>query len=325
MPDAAATEGTVLTLQRMSTDDGPGIRTTVFLKGCTLTCSWCHNPESIDAAPRIVWNGERCMACHTCVAVCPEGALVAGDGGIVHDPAACRVCETCTAECPTGAMELLGTRWGIDALVRELAKDRAFFEQSGGGVTLSGGEPAMQLEFVTEVLDACHDQGLHTVVDTCGMCSERRLRDMASRADLVLYDLKLMDSEAHQRHAGQPNQRILENARALARMVAEGPRPGGMWVRTPLIPGITDGEDNLRRLGAFIADELGDAVQRWDLCAFNNLCEGKYRRLGWTWGFADERLLTDDELGRLGAVARASGVDPDIVQTSGATRLEQGT
>ena len=260
---ADAPEGIVLTLQRMSTDDGPGIRTTVFLKGCSLSCSWCHNPESIDLAPRVVWNGERCMGCHTCVGVCPEQGITEGPERLELDPERCRLCDTCTDECPTGAMELLGKRWSVDDLVRELAKDRAYYDQSGGGVTLSGGEPALQTEFVAAVLDACRAEGLHTTLDTCGMCSERRLRELATRADLVLFDLKLMDPAAHREHAGQTNERILDNARALGQLVAAGPRPAGVWVRTPLIPGVTDGDDNVRAVGGFIADALDGAVHRY--------------------------------------------------------------
>ncbi len=318
-----AATGTVLTLQRMSTDDGPGIRTTVFLKGCPLACTWCHNPESIDLAPRVVWNGERCIGCRTCVEVCPEHAIVAGEDGIEPDPGPCTLCGTCTDECPSGAMERLGTEWTAGALVRELGKDRAYFSQSGGGVTVSGGEPALQLDFVAAVLDGCREDGLHTVLDTCGAVSERRLRALATRADLVLYDLKLIDSAAHRTHTGQPNERVLANAKLLRELVERGPRPAGVWVRTPLIPGVTATADNVRGIGAFVAAELDGAVQRWDLCAFNNLCEGKYRRLGRPWTFADTALMSEDELEQLGDTARRSGVDPAIVHTSGMTRAER--
>jgi pyruvate formate lyase activating enzyme len=308
---------TVLNIQRMSTEDGPGIRTTVFLKGCTLTCSWCHNPESIASRPQLVWNGGSCIGCHGCLEVCPTGALQAGEAGITPDRELCEVCGACTEECPSNALELLGQPWTVDALTTEVAKDRPYFARSAGGVTVSGGEPGVQAPFVAAFLRACQEQGLHTVLDTCGACSTEALMSMAEHADLVLYDVKLADEAAHAEYAGRHNREVLDNLDALARSGAD------LWIRTPLIPGITATADNVRAVGRIVADRAADRVERWELCAFNNLCEHKYTRLGLPWTLAGAPLLTRDQLDRLCEVARLSGVNPERVHVTGAARLEE--
>jgi pyruvate formate lyase activating enzyme len=309
---------TVLNIQRMSTEDGPGIRTTVFFKGCTLACDWCHNPESIDARPETVWHSERCIGCHTCDDVCVHGGLVRGAGGIDIDRTTCQRCGGCADECPALALEQLGTRWALDDLVHEVAKDRPYFARSGGGVTASGGEPAVQADFVTAFLAACRETGLHTVLDTCGVASADALLAMAHQADLVLYDLKLVDDEVHRAHTGAGNGRVLDNLRALA----ADPEAGELWIRTPLIPGITATGDNVGAIARLLRDELGGRVARWELCAFNNLCQHKYERLGRSWSYRGEPLMTRGELDRLGEVAREAGLDIDVVQVTGMARRE---
>lgn len=317
---AKPTKARVLNIQRMSTEDGPGIRTTVFFKGCTLACDWCHNPESISPKPQTVWNGEGCLACNTCVAVCPEGAARATDNGIAVDRKRCTACGTCAEECPAGVMEVLGEQWELDPLVDRVSRDRAYFKGSGGGITVSGGEPTLQAAFVGPFLQRCRERGLHTVLDTCGMSSEEKLRAVAAHADLVLYDLKLFDSALHRRHTGQPNERILDNAVALAQIVDHGGVPDGLWIRTPLVPGVTATEANIAAIGAFISEKLGNAVRRWELCAFNNLCANKYARLGRPWIYEGVPLLRRDELNALQKVAREAGVKEAV--TTGAARLE---
>jgi pyruvate formate lyase activating enzyme len=302
--------GRVLNIQRMSTEDGPGIRTTVFFKGCPLRCTWCHNPESLDPRPQVVFQEARCIGCGTCRTVCPHGC----------DPLRCTACGRCVADCPAGSREMLGTDWTVDDLVREVVKDRAFFESSGGGVTVSGGEPTMQAPFVRAFLEALAATGVPVAVDTCGACAFDVLERVVEPATLVLFDVKLIDPEAHARHTGQDNARILDNLRRLAGSVRAGDWSGELWVRTPLIPGATADADNIAGIGRFLVG-LDGAVARWELCAFNNLCREQYRRLGRKWALADVPLMTRSELDGLAQVARESGVDPAVVVVTGAARV----
>lgn len=326
-PAPSALRGRVLEIQRMSTDDGPGIRSTVFFKGCDLACQWCHNPESISPHAQLVWHEHRCIGCRCCVDACTHDARSLDAGGAQVDRERCTECYECVEACPTTAAERIGTEWEVEPLVTELAKDRAYFETSGGGVTLSGGEPTLQRQFARQVLERCRQVGLHTALDTAGLCGTEPLLELVARADLVLFDLKEMDDERHRVSTGQSNERILANARAVATLVQAGTPgdhgPPELWIRTPLIPGATARDDNLRAIGAFIAAELGDAVSRWELCAFNNLCQEKYRRLGQRWTYADAPLLTDAELSHFAEIARDTDVPASIVHADGPTRLAQ--
>jgi pyruvate formate lyase activating enzyme len=308
----------------MSTEDGPGLRTTVFLKGCSLACSWCHNPESIPARSQTTWHPSRCIGCRECADRCPEAAISYTADSVRIDRERCVGCGTCAEECPGAALEVLGQLWSVDALVRELARDRAYFESSGGGVSISGGEPTLQPRFVAGLLDRCRELGLHAALDTCGQCGQSQLLDLARRAHLLLYDLKTIDADAHRRFTGHSNRRILENLLAVRDLLASSVHPPELWIRTPLIPGATATEDNLRDIGRFLLDcGLQARVARWELCAFNNLCREQYRRLGRTWDFAEVELMAEDELRRCAEWARSSGVDPAVVVPSGATRIEE--
>lgn len=314
-------EGLILEIQRMSTEDGPGLRTTVFLKGCPLSCAWCHNPESLSPRPQVQWVGSRCIGCRLCLAACPRGALSVTDGAVAVDRGRCQGCGACAAECPAAALERLGTAWEAARLVEELARDRAFFETSGGGITLSGGEPTLQPRFTGAVLAGARAQGLHTALDTCGLCTWETLEELLPHTDLLLYDVKDTDPVSHRAWTGADTTRILDNLRRAAALAGAAGRPGEIWVRTPLIPGATAREETVRGVGAFLATLPRAAVTRWELCAFNNLCRDKYRRLGLAWPWAHAPLLEEDAVGALVAAARASGVDPARVHATGSTRI----
>lgn len=309
---------TVLDVQRLSTGDGPGIRTTVFLKGCSLACAWCHNPESIRARPEVVWHRDLCLDCRDCLGACPEGLRRFDETGSVADRARCRGCGACAEACPAAALELLGRSVGLDELVRELLRDRPYFETSGGGVTVSGGEPALQAGFVGALLDRLGEAGVPTALDTCGQAGAPELLELAGRADLVLFDLKHVDSARHRELTGHGNERILANLASLRDQILARGAPE-LWVRTPLVPGATATEDNVRGLGALIALRLPEVVSRWELCAFNDLCRDKYRRLGLRFRYERAGLLEASELARLAEVARCSGIDPALVRLRGET------
>lgn len=313
-------QGLILEVQRMSTEDGPGIRTTVFFKGCSLDCTWCHNPESIATKPELVWHDWRCIGCRTCLATCPDGVLAMTDQGVAIDRGGCQECFTCSAECPALALEVQGRRRSLEEVLDEVARDRVYYDASGGGVTLSGGEPTLQAGFVGPLLDRCRDLGIATALDTCGQCRQETLLDLAGRTDLVLFDLKDLDPDRHERCTGKRNDRILANLRALAGLVRASPGRPALWIRTPLIPEVTATPECIAELGGFIAGELKDVVDRWELCAFNNLCREKYRRLGAPWAFADAALLTEHQLRELEEVARSAGLAPDRVVATGLTR-----
>jgi pyruvate-formate lyase-activating enzyme len=186
--EARAITGRYLHVQRLSTEDGPGIRSTVFFKGCALRCAWCHNPESLSFDPQVQWLERHCIGCDTCIHTCPEQCLQR-DAEVVHiDRRRCNGCGLCVQECPAGAMELLGRQASIEELLAELLKDLAFYEQSGGGVTLSGGEPLLQSAYTTELMAQLRAAGIHTALDTCGMASPAALSAALAHADLVLYD-----------------------------------------------------------------------------------------------------------------------------------------
>jgi len=313
----------VLEIQRMSTEDGPGIRTTVFFKGCSLRCIWCHNPESISPKPQVHWIGTRCIGCRTCIDVCRSGALSLEQDGMEIDRSRCIGCGTCAEECPSTAMEILGKEWTLDDLTHEVIKDRAYFEKSEGGVTVSGGEPGMQAQFVAKFLKSLREKGLHTALDTCGLCSREAFDLLLPYSSMVLYDLKEIDPEKHKKFTGETNEKIFRNILYVSEYMESHLYPATLWIRTPIIPGLTAREENIAGIGRFITENLKGVVDRWELCAFNNLCRDKYIRLGLEWMLKDSLLLKKDFMETLAGTAKSSGVDPDIVFWSGSTRLEE--
>jgi pyruvate formate lyase activating enzyme len=305
-----AVTGTTFNVQKFSTEDGPGIRTTVFMKGCSLRCRWCHNPEGLSPHPQLVWYDVRCIGARRCLAACPVSALELTPDGMRIDRDRCSPCDLCADACPSAALEVIGRRWTPEDLLTQVAKDKPFYETSGGGVTVSGGEPAMQHDFLEAFLPLCRDAGIATALDTCGYADWSVYERLLPHVDLVLFDLKVWDREHHREATGVYPDRIFANA------VAVGERGVPMWVRTPIIPGHTDGEENIKALAAFI-DERLSTVQRWDLLAYSNLGRPKYHRLDLTYPLGETELEARRHMERLSAIAADSGAP--VVAWSGAT------
>jgi pyruvate formate lyase activating enzyme len=240
--------------------------------------------------------------------------------GVSIDRARCTTCGQCAAECPSTAMELIGTRWRLVDLVHEVLKDRAYFANAGG-VTAGGGEPGLQAPFLAAFLRALKQEGIHTAVDTCG-CYPTRMREaFLPFTDLVLYDLKTIDPDRHRAWTGRSNAQILDNLLAVRNRMAQGENPAKLWIRTPVIPGATATEAAITGIGQWLAAHLAGFVERWELCAFNNLCRDKYLRLGRDWPYKNHPLLSRETMEHLTDIAHRSGVDPDIVHWSGSTRM----
>lgn len=304
----------ILDIQRMSGEDGPGLRTTAFFKGCPLSCKWCHNPESIAFRGEVLFHPERCMGCRSCAEVCPEKAVSADSGGIAIDRKNCKGCFSCCEACPTGAMEPKGKPYTPEALFRELIKDRAYFG-ADGGVTVSGGEALMQNGCVSVLRLLC-EAGIGTAVDTCGLLPPGRLEEALSYTGILLFDVKIADTKDHLRHTGAENAAILENLRIAGEWAKRG---GRLWVRTPVIPGATDSGENIAAIGALLRDI--PCIERWELCAFNNLCRSKYESLGLKWDYEEAGLVSKEKMEKLLAIARESGACSNT-RATGATKQE---
>jgi len=295
-------DGLVFNIMRFAINDGPGIRTTVFLKGCQLNCWWCHNPESRLKKPELIYDVERCIRCGDCVRACPEGALEL-NAKVTRNRQHCRLCAQCVDLCSTGAQELVGRWMSVSQVMEQILRDQIFFDQSSGGVTISGGEPMMQADFVEALAAACRARRIHTALDTCGDAEWQQIDRVRANVDLFLYDLKLMDPIKHEHFTGVRNDRILENLKRLAE------RGSNITVRIPLIPGVNDDEGNLAAVSTFLAP-LG--LRNIDLLPYHGIAAGKYDRLGLKYRMKDLIPFTTDNLRGVAERLRQDGFHVQI-------------
>jgi pyruvate formate lyase activating enzyme len=289
----ASTTGRIFNVQRYSLHDGPGIRTTVFLKGCPARCLWCHNPESQSFVPQVVVFETRCIACGTCLTVCPEGEAR-------PTSPSCKACGACVEACPAGARWRVGREVHVGEVMDEVRRDRVFHEESGGGVTFSGGEPLAQPAFLKGLLEACRAEAVSAAVDTCGFGSREALLRLAPLVDLFLFDLKLLDDARHLELTGLPASPIVGNLKALA---SEHPR---IWVRLPVVPGHTDREADVAAIASLVAGL--PSVRQVNLLPFHSNGASKARRLGAGFPLAGLEPPTPERLEALGALFRREGV-----------------
>ena len=261
----------IFNIQRFCVNDGPGIRTTVFIKGCPLKCLWCHNPESQNKNRELMYYEHRCVNCLRCIKSCPENCHVDMDGKHIFDRTRCALCFACTENlCP--ALDIAGKEYTPKDLLKEILKDAPFFKQSGGGVTLSGGEPLFQPEFTLELLKLCRQNGIHTAMETCGFASEKTIRDIAPYTDLFLFDWKETNPEKHKEFTGADNSVILRNLEILQSLNAH------IILRCPIIPGCNDTDEHFRGI-AEIADRFS-MIEHVEIEPCHAIGEGKYLSLG---------------------------------------------
>lgn len=296
--------GTVFNIQKYSIHDGPGVRTTVFLKGCPLRCLWCHNPEGLAARPELIYREYKCMGCGMCVKTCPNGALSINEGLVTVDDSLCKRCGSCSEVCPTGAMELAGTEMSADEVVKKISRDVLFYERSGGGVTFSGGEPLMQPDFLLELLKKCKEEDMNTVLDTTGYAAPEVIRKVIPYVDLFLYDLKAADTERHRRLTGVDNTVIISNLREIA---AAG---GKVVIRMPIIPGLNDDEENILACCDIIGSLGTDPIV--NLLPYHNISGEKYRRVHREYTIPDIEAPTDEHMEELRKLMTSRGIDARV-------------
>ena len=264
--------GTIFQIQRWSVNDGEGIRSTVFFKGCPLRCQWCANPESWNGRPEVLYMRDRCSGCGRCAAVCPTGAVTMADGKSELDRTKCTACFQCCEVCPTGARKKMGSTVSVDEVLAVIKRDAIFYRESGGGVTFSGGEPFAQMEFLRQLATACHRLGIDTAVETSGYFDWEQGKDIVTLLDGVFVDIKHMDDAVHTARTGVSNRLILENIRRISEL-----QPNTI-VRVPLIAEVNASEQNIRQLGEFLKQQT--QVAGVELLPYHDFGEAKYSAVG---------------------------------------------
>lgn len=294
-PDDTISNGIILNIQKMSIHDGPGIRTTVFFKGCPLTCLWCANPESQSRKPEIACAKNRCVKCGYCAEVCPRQIIDNGNQYAIVDRSKCDVCLKCVDECCTNSKRVIGQSYTPEELYEEILKDKAFYDSSGGGVTFSGGEPLTQPDFLLDMLRICKTNGINTALETSGLANTQTILSAAEHLDLIFYDVKHMDDETHLKITGVSNKPIIENLAALAKTKSN------IIVRIPVIPSLTDSEANIRETADYVADL---SIPLIELLPYHCLGENKYEQLDRTYALSETKTPTAECMEHLVQQAR---------------------
>ena len=298
--------GLIADIQHYSLQDGPGIRTTVFVKGCPLRCRWCHNPEMVNPGKEVWYTPAKCTICGKCIEVCPAHAIKGYKDGREIDRNACIArtgCLKCVEVCPNRAMSAIGHEKTVEDAVEEVRKDAVFYRHGGGGACISGGEPSLQTDFTAEFLKECQDHGIYTSIETCGYASWDKLSQVAQYADLILYDIKHMDSIKHKEGTGVSNELILENLKKLAKMGKK------IRIRVPVIPGYNDSEDNLKKTAEFM---VSNNLKYIDILPYHSFGEGKYERLCNKYDYAGKQAPSDEEMEKRKALLESYGLQVTI-------------
>ena len=296
--------GTVFNIQRYSIDDGPGVRTTVFLKGCPLTCLWCSNPESQSPLPEVIWRCTSCKRCGTCVDTCTENAISLIDGEIRIDRRACTSCGKCAGSCAQEALSLSGKTMTVDEAFKVVERDFEYYEASGGGVTASGGEILGQADFVAALFEQCRTEGISTCADTSGFGDPAALEKILKHSDLVLFDLKHIDADEHMRFCGQSNELIISNLELVANSGVK------VIIRVPLIPDYNTSSDALNKIAETIRDKAGNAEV--NIMPYHSYGANKYKMLGKEYPLEGLRELRHREKVRAQEIFRSHGLKCDI-------------
>lgn len=263
--------GTIINISRFCTEDGPGIRTAVFLKGCPLSCAWCHNPESQNGNPELMYDQKKCIGCRQCTAACAKGCHSFPENAHVFSRQNCIACGKCVRVCPTGALELTGKTIFAEAVVQTAEKDLVFYQTSRGGVTISGGEPLYQPDFTAEILRRCREKNIHTAIETSGFAGEETVRSVVRHCDLVLFDIKETDEENHKRFTGVPLAPVLQSLQIIDKMQIP------FILRLPIVPGINDREEHFQNVKK-LADTLSGCI-KIEIMPYHMLGEYKYCQL----------------------------------------------
>jgi pyruvate formate lyase activating enzyme len=298
MNELTSISGIVFNIQRFSLHDGPGIRTTVFFKGCNLRCAWCHNPESFRKEPQISIDFNKCNACGKCTLVCPEGVHHIKDGTHTFNAEACKLCGACVEACPVNAISIIGKDYTAQEVINLVKKDRKYYERSGGGVTYSGGEATYQYEFLLQLLILSKQENLHVCLETNGMVTEKHLREISNYVDLFLYDFKHYDDELHMEYTGASNQQILKNLAILNQLA----KP--VILRCPIIPGINDTSSHFEAIQSL--KQKYDNMKQVELMAYHEIGISKWCSLGYDYSLTDIKAPKKD---RIEAWKREAGID----------------